>query len=338
MDVKPTTGRTALVAVLVAALAAAVLGLLTFGVQATVRPDGVPLALAVPESGGPPAQLVERITTQGGGQVSWRVTDPEQAQEALDDKDVYGVLELRTSPDGLTPRVVLSGAVNPSGTQVAQQILVGVAQGLSAGSPSGAARPVEVVTLHPASAAARTAPLAASTLLWIGTLAAGGVLVALSQRAGRTVRPGIRLAVAVGAAVAATGSVLGLLALWDSSMNLGWQVVGFLLLVGLAFAAIQGAVLRLLGLAGMALLVPLYLLAPSVAGQVPELLHPAYRAALWSWTPFRFSTEGLRSLLQLDSPAPDVVEALWLFGVLSALGVLVLAWPSGRRREDARTS
>jgi hypothetical protein len=70
----------------------------------------------------------------------------------------------------------------------------------------------------------------------------------------------------------------------------------------------------------MAVLGPLYLLAPAVAGQVPELLHPAYRAVLWSWTPFRFSTEGLRSLLQGTPVAPDVATALWVLGACSSPG------------------
>jgi hypothetical protein len=70
-------------------------------------------------------------------------------------------------------------------------------------------------------------------------------------------------------------------------------------------AAPQAGLLRVLGVGAMAILGPLYLVAPAVAGQVPELLNPAYRALLWSWTPFRFSAEGLRSFLQGTPDAPD---------------------------------
>jgi hypothetical protein len=70
-------------------------------------------------------------------------------------------------------------------------------------------------------------------------------------------------------------------------------------------AALQAGLLRVLGVGAMAILGPLYLVAPAVAGQVPELLNPAYRALLWSWTPFRFSAEGLRSFLQGTPDAPD---------------------------------
>uniref|UniRef100_UPI0035E42BEE hypothetical protein n=1 Tax=Amycolatopsis pithecellobii TaxID=664692 RepID=UPI0035E42BEE len=98
-------------------------------------------------------------------------------------------------------------------------------------------------------------------------------------------------------------------------------------LVSTAFAAIQGALLRLLGFAALAILAPLYLLAPAVAGQVPELLNPVYRIALWSWTPFRFSTEGMRSILQGTPGAHDVTTALWVLGVLLVAGLVVLVWP-----------
>jgi hypothetical protein len=73
----------------------------------------------------------------------------------------------------------------------------------------------------------------------------------------------------------------------------------------------------------MALLVPFYLMAPAVAGLPPELLNPTYRALLWSWTPFRFSTEGVRSLMFLGSGAPDVQSAQLVLGAI-ALGGLVL--------------
>src|SRR5215216_1032568 len=97
---------------------------------------------------------------QGGEQVSWRVTTPAEGRRLLDDKAVYGVLELAP---GAAPTVVLSGAVNPSGTVAAQQVLTAAAQAASA----GANQPAKVEIVHPASAAARTVPLAASALLWI---------------------------------------------------------------------------------------------------------------------------------------------------------------------------
>ncbi|HEY3259229.1 MAG TPA: ABC transporter permease [Pseudonocardiaceae bacterium] len=319
-------------AILAGTVLAAVLGILTFGVQATVEPRGLPVAVAVPD--GAPAtmqQAAQRIASQGGGQLSWRVTTPAEGRRLLDDKQVYGVLELPAT-------VVVSGAVNPTGTQLAQQALTAAAQAAAqaaqAGQP-GPSQPVTVQTVHPASAAARTAPLAAAALLWLGTLVGSVLVVVVSGRAGRRTTAPVRVATAVGVAVGATGAVLGLLALWDVGLYRSGQIdaalIGFLLLIGFAFAALQGAVLRLTGLAGMAVLAPVYLMAPAVAGQVPEVLHPAYRDLLWSWSPIRFATEGVRSLLMLDTMPPDVRTAVWVLSGVALAGLVVLLWP-GRRR------
>lgn len=307
--------KLAFLAALAGAVVAAVLGLVTVGVQATASPHGLPVAVTAP----PPLRpAAEHVATLGGGAVAWRITSADEARKLLDDKEVYGILEL-----GQPTKVVVSGAVNPSGTQVVQQIL------------TTAAAPAQVETVHPASVAGRTAPLAVSILAWLGSLAAGGALLAAARRTGRGLGFGARLTRVLASGVLMTAVVAGFFRLWDASLPLGWDVLGLVFLIATAFAAIQGALLRLLGLGAMAVLAPLYLLAPAVAGQVPELLNPAYRAALWSWTPFRFSTEGLRSVLQGTAGAPDVTTASWVLGAMLAVGLVVVLWP-GRPRQPAR--
>ncbi|MFI5564322.1 ABC transporter permease [Amycolatopsis japonica] len=302
------------------ALVAAVLGFLTFGAQATVAPDGLPLAVAAPP--GPLQAAANGIASHGGGQVSWRVTSPEEGRKLLEDKEVYGVLELPST-------VVLSGAVNPSGTQLAQQALTGAAQALG-GTP-------KIETLHPASAAGRVAPLALSALAWVGCLIAGAVLVLAGRRIGRDAGAAARLTQIVSAGVLVTAVLAGFLKLWDSALPLGWDVLGFLFLAATGFAALQTGLLRLLGVRAMAILGPLYLVAPAVAGQVPELLNPAYRAVLWSWTPFRFSAEGLRSLLQGVPGAPDVTTGVWVLAGLLVAGLVLALWPGRSALQQAET-
>ena len=311
-------GVLALVAAVAGALVAVVLGFLTFGAQATVAPDGVPVAVAAPP------EIAQRLAAHGGGQLAWTVATPAEARQLLEDKKVYGVLELAPGPSAT---VVTSGAVNPAGTQVAQQALTGAAAAL-AGAP-------KQEVLHPVSPAGRVAPLAASALAWIGALVAGLALTQLAKRTGRTIGAGARFLQVIGAGVLITAVVAGFFALWDSSLPLTADVLGFVFLAATAFAALQAGLLRLLGLRAMAVLAPLYLVAPAVAGQVPELLNPAYRALLWSWTPFRFSTEGLRSLLQGVPDAPDVTTALWVLGALLATGLLVALWSARSAREQA---
>ncbi len=318
-----------LLAALIGTIAAFVLGLLTFGVQATVNPDHVPLAVGAdnPSDSGALAQLTQNIAAHGGDQIDWHtVQSRAEAVNLLDTKQVYGALLFSPGPGGLTATVVLSGAVNPNATAIAQPILVGVAESTKA--------QFQVITIHPTSAAGRTLPLAATALLWLTALVANVIALVLGPRlrGGNPLgRIGV-IGVAAGAAVLGTGLAIGFGWLWDSSLQIGSDLVGFLMLVGFAFALLQAAVLRWVGIAGMALLAPLYLMAPAVAGLPPELINPVYRSLLWSWTPFRFSTEGIRSLLFLGGGAPDVQPALLVFVAIALGGLLVTA---ARRKSPA---
>jgi hypothetical protein len=311
------------------ALVAALLGVLTFGAQATAAPHGVPVAVSAPDSG-PARTAAEHVAAQGGGPLAWRVTTPAEARNLLEDKKIYGILDLAP---GQGVSVVVSGAVNPSGTQLVQQALTGAGQALS--SALGSAAPVKVETVHPVSTAGRTAPLALSAVAWLGCLVAGAALTALAGRSGRRPGAGARLVQVAGTAVLVTGVLAGFLKLWDDTLPLSREVLGFAALTATAFAAVQTGLLRLLGIRAMALLAPLYLLAPAVAGQVPELLHPAYRTLLWSWTPFRFSSEGLRSLLAGTPHAPDVASGVWVLGGMLVAGLVVVLWPGRSAREEA---
>ena len=333
------TRRPVLVAVLLGlagAVVATVLGFLTFGAQATVAPDHVPLAVSTSDS----SQLraaAGQIAGHGGDAVEWQVTDQGRARELLADKEVYGILELDAGQSGVTPTIVVSGAVNPQGTQLAQQLLTGAAQGIAGGLAQQGVQvaPPQVETIHPASAAARTAPLAASALLWIGGLVAAMGFGLLIVRERMPVGPLARATLLASVSVLATGVVLGFIRLWDSSLPIDAEVAGFVFLAAVAFASVQGALLRLLRLRAAAILGPLYLIAPAVAGQVPEMLDPAYRTLLWSWTPFRFSTEGLRSLLQGTPDAPDVRTGVLVLGGMAVVGLVVMLWPGRTRPEPA---
>jgi hypothetical protein len=284
--------RTALVTAVAGAVVAFLLGLLTFGVQATVHPHDVPLAVVAP----PP--IAERVRAADSPEVDLKVVEAGEARTLLADKEVYGVLEI--SPGQATIR--LNPAVNPSGTQVAQQVLTGVAQ--------GAGLPVKVEG-QVVSAAERTAPLAASALLWVGGMISGLLFVVLKGRR-------LRLLSAVTTAVLVVGSVTGLLAWWGVTFNAA--TLSFLLAVAGSFAVLQAGLFKHLGIRAMGVLGILYLMAPAVAGQVPELLNPAYRAVLWSWTPFRFSAEGLRSLMYGGSIGTE----WWVFGGIALAGLVLL--------------
>jgi hypothetical protein len=314
-----------LVSVLLAflgALVALALGLLTFGVQATVNPDHVPLAVGAEDPAGAPAlaQLTQGIAAHGGDQIQWHMVQSKaEAVSMLDAKQVYGAVLFSPGSGGLNATVLLSGAVNPQATAIAQPILIGVAAGTKA--------QFEVTTIHPASAAGRTLPLAGTALLWLAALVGNVMVLALGPRlrGGSAIgRLGVA-GVAASSALLGAGLVVGLGWLWDSSLSIGWDVAGFLTLVGFSFALLQAAILRWLGFPGMALLAPLYLMAPAVAALPPELINPVYRSLLWSWTPFRFAVEGVRSLIFLGGGAPDVEPALILFAAIALGAALLIA-------------
>jgi hypothetical protein len=314
------------------AAVALMLGLLTFGVQATVQPSHVPLAVGATDP--VLAPIAGRVAAQGGDAVSWRtVSSRAEAERLLDRRDIYGAVLFGPSPTGPAATVLVSGAINPSATQVAEPVLTQVADNVVAaarppGAPAGPLA-VRVVTLHPTSAAGRVLPLAASALLWLATLITSILAVAVAPRlrGGRPLGRPALLAAAMTATALSAGVVAGLARLWDAGIPLGWEAAGFVALVGGAFALLQAGVLRWLGVRGVIVLGPLYLMAPAVAGLAPELLNPVYRTLLWSWTPFRFSTEGLRSLLFLGSGGPDVQTALWVFGAIAAAGLLLTIAP-----------
>ncbi|WP_439660983.1 ABC transporter permease [Lentzea sp. HUAS TT2] len=294
--------HTVLVAAVAGAVVAFLLGLLTFGVQATVHPHDVPLAVVAP----PP--IADRVANAGSAEVDIRAVSADEARNLLRDREVYGVLEI--APGQATIR--LNPAVNPSGTQVAQQVLTGVAQ--------GAGLPVKVEA--PAvSAAERTAPLAVSALLWVGGMIAGLLFVVLKGTTNRWLS-------ALTAAVLVTGSTAGLLAWWGVTFSA--QALTFMLAVAASFALLQAGLFKHLGIRAMGILGLLYLMAPAVAGQVPELLNPVYRAVLWSWTPFRFSAEGLRSLMYDGSISTE----WWVFGGIALVGLVLLL--AGKKAQTDR--
>lgn len=320
------TPRAGAVAALVGAAAVIVLGLLTLGVQASVRPHQLPLAVAVP-AGSPFTAVAQRVATQGGDAVDWQVVDPARAAQLLDDKDVYGYLTLAPTPDGrgVSATATESGAIVPTATQVADGVLRGAGSAVLAQPGSSGA--VTVRTVHPTSVAAKTLPLAAATLLWIGGLAGSGLLLFAARSSGGHPAVAARLVLVVSNAIVGTLVVFTFSHIWDGDVAWNWPATWFLVLVGGAFAALQGAVLRLLGFAGIPILGLLYLMSPSVSGQPPELLHPAYRALLWSWSPVRIATEAVRSLLFLDTTPDDVVIGWIVFGVLGGVALVVLLWP-----------
>jgi hypothetical protein len=94
---------------------------------------------------------------------------PERGRALLEGKEVYGVLELSGGPQGPVVTVVVSGAINPGGTQIARQALTGAGQALAVAMGQGfedGTAPLAVEIVHPGGPVVRAAPLAVSALAW----------------------------------------------------------------------------------------------------------------------------------------------------------------------------
>jgi hypothetical protein len=329
MERKRRTGIGAgVLAGLIGALVMVVVGLLTFGVQATVRPSEVPLAIAVPDgpAGAAVTPVAQRVAGRGGDATSWTVATADDAAAALRVGAVFGYLSLAPAPDGgLAVSATTSGALHPGATQVAEEVLRDAAAALDT-PPAHTA----VTVVDPVSPGGQVLPLAATTLLWIGGTAAGGVLLARSR--GTRWSRSSAVAVVLTFTLLGPAVVLGFAALWDGGTTWTPAAIGFVVLVAAGFAAVQGAVLRLAGLVGLPVLGLLYPMAAPMATQPPELITPVHRVLLWSWTPFRFAVESQRSLLYAPAPSGDVATSCAIFGAFLVVGLTVILWPNRSTR------
>lgn len=172
--------------------------------------------------------------------------------------------------------------------------------------------PVKVETVHPAGPVVRASPLAASALAWVGCLAAGAVLTLLQIG---------------GVTVLITAVPAGLLALWDFWLPVLLGGAWFhRALTAAGFAAAQADLLRMLGLRAMAVLGPLYLVAPGrgrsgTGGRDAEPCRPHAAVVM-------------DSLLVGATDAPDVRMGIWML----AVGLVVVLWPARLTRADLEHS
>src|SRR5436305_1571763 len=86
-----------------------------------------------------------------------------------------------------------------------------------------------------------TVGVQATVVLWLTTLVPSILAFVLAPRlrGGRPLGRAATLVAGLSGALLGTGLVLGLARLWDAGVTPGWDAVGFLALVGAAFALLQ---------------------------------------------------------------------------------------------------
>ncbi|QJD85699.1 YhgE/Pip domain-containing protein [Cohnella herbarum] len=179
--------------------------------------------------------------------------------------------------------------------------------------------------------ASGNAPGLLTQIMWMGSLVTGMILFLSIQK---TVAAGARrwtviLSQTV-AGVAIVGVASGFL-VWMASSWYGMELAQtmdtwlYLWLGGAVFFLLQSMLLNWIGLPAMAILVLLMFFSMPVLNMAPEFLSQTTHDWIYSWTPLRFVSGGLREVMYyggLDSVSTNA-SVLWIIG--GAFLVLLLA-------------
>jgi hypothetical protein len=128
------------------------------------------------------------------------------------------------------------------------------------------------------------------------------------------------------------GSILPerwLIAHWtggSAAMEYPEVLLGFMMLVGLVFFMLQANILNWIGMKGWPLLILIWLFGMSAVNLPPQFLNDFTKYGVYSWSPYRFSSDAFRDILYYDSGA-DFSKLAAIFGVAGVvLLILLLAY------------
>ncbi len=169
-------------------------------------------------------------------------------------------------------------------------------------------------------------PLMFTVLLWLGSLI-GSLMIWLllhqkNQLPTRFVRTQLLSGVLLAVIQAfSTLAVVG----WLMGMELAnyGHLILFLIITSFVFFLIQSSVLNWLGFKGWPILILIWLFGLPVVSLPPELLSTFYRVGIYSWIPFRFSVEGLNSILFFDAGG-NLSNMLGTLGIIGAVFMVVI--------------
>lgn len=278
------------------------------------RPHELPVAVA-----GPPRAVAEVQRALGAGRTFEVLprTDERAARAALDSRDAYGALVLRT---GGTDRLLLADAAGPNATALVEQ----AARRLAARQ----GRRLEVAHVHPLQPGdfrGLSSFYAVVGWAFAGYVAAIVLAFVTGPSSLSAPRAGLRLlglaiyAIAAGLLGAiAVGPILGAI---DGHFWALWGIGAFTTMAAAAAtAALQAAV----GLAGtfLALLAFVVVGNPSAGGVFPPELMPGFFRAVGAWLPNGAGFEALRNLVYFDGAA--LGRPLGVLGGYVGVAALVL--------------
>ncbi len=301
------------------------------------------------------------VTGADSEMIKWINYDSLSAMhEAFENKELYGGLVLPPNltesifsmqgeaPQQAMVKVILNEGMNVTGANTVQTIIAGTLNEmnqeirndmlgnmqnmgllLQPEQVSVLAEPLvqQVEKVNPVGGQARgQLPLIFTVLLLLGSLI-GSLLIWLmlhskDQLAARFV--GTQLLSGVFLAVIQAFSTMAVVG-WLMGMelvNYGYLIM-FLMITAFVFFLIQSSVLNWLGFKGWPLLILIWLFGLPVVSLPPEFLSDFYKSAIYSWIPFRFSVEGLSSILFFDAGG-NLSSMLAVLAVIGAVFLLLI--------------
>ncbi|MFC4601400.1 YhgE/Pip domain-containing protein [Cohnella hongkongensis] len=333
--------------------------------QAAEQPNGGALAAG--------EMIKEKLTGNSALPVVWSVVDSEeQARAGLDEREYYGALVLPADlsrgllslaapepkpaevtilvNEGLNTqaatvvRQMMDQAMRMAALELSRQMLGRLGQ-LSEQIPAGTAQafltPIvvkeEMVHSPGANHANGNAPGLLTQIMWIGSLVTAMSLFLAGQKAGGGRWASVALQASIGLGI--TGIASGFV-VWMASSWYGMELANagetwmLLWLAAAAFFLLQSSLLNWIGLPAMALLVLLMFFSMPLLSMAPEFLSQATRDWIYSWTPLRFASGGLREVMYFGgwSAVGSNATVLWSL----AGGFLALLLASGVKK--ARTA
>jgi len=197
---------------------------------------------------------------------------------------------------------------------------------------------VEEAAVHSAGAnnGNGTAPNLLTQISWIGCLVLSIFLYFAAQHAGRTTTRRIgpftlQLLVGILLTAVISGFIVWMANSWyGMHMDDPSQVWLFLWLVAAAFFILQSALLNWIGIPAMGLLVLLLFFSLPILNLAPEFMPQATQDWLYSWTPFRYASSGLRTIMYYggeEGMSLPILVMWWIAGV----GAIVLLASSVRK-------
>ncbi len=305
----------------------------------------------------------KEVTGADSEEIAWiKYPSLSAMQEAFENKEIYGGLVLPAdmtesvfSMHGEAPRqavveVILNEGMNTTGVNTVNAIITGILSEINREIRNDFLGNMQEMglMLRPEQASVLTEPLAQQTakvnpvgeqtrgqvpllftvLLWLGSLV-GSLSIWLmlhnkdqlaSRFVGTQLLSGVLLAVIqTFFALAVAGWLMGM-----ELVNYGYLIM-FLFITAIVFFLIQSSVLNWLGFKGWPLLILIWLFGLPVVSLPPEFLSGFYKSGIYSWIPYRFSVEGLSSIMFFDANGNMSAMLAIMALIGAAFLVLILA-------------